>query len=294
MKNNYCEEDNSYEEYHFTLSQKNEKYLLTFPLANEKQNILSLRCKGSPLLVEANLQDNIRVIGSSSQKINEYYHIQVKEKILATKIKDIIPLRVALEENIQQQERKEESTGLFNAAEREQLEQRRRNPNYIVSLIEKEPWTEYSVVHLEETNTLPHAPLSASPHTPLSAPRRTPHLEQKTNEEMYASIKRTIYNARVVNLSELKKLHPSSSNSLLIRAVDELTIPFLGRHILRPEYYNDLSPIYEDILKRMQISHGIFQLSPKELENQSENLLYVLNQLSEKRNIFYYLKGYQE
>ncbi|KAI5128629.1 hypothetical protein NEPAR08_1340 [Nematocida parisii] len=259
--------------------------LFQYPLSLEVPNVQTVNTKCDDKYVQISTSEptgTVNYKGISGDTINKYYILNIKEnEVVGLQVKSITQLRPFLpetEETIKLSEKKETKVFALNESQ-DELENRMKNPNYIVEKVNKTPWVEYKLTEYKESQVV------QEPSRPISTQIANIPLEK---------IKETIYNARVVNIPELKNIYPTSPISDINQAVSEMTIPFLGRYILKIEYFNDLSTLLISILKRIEEGNGVFTFTKDELIDQSEEFTYLLNQIAYKQNHVYVLKGYNE
>ncbi|KAI5165817.1 hypothetical protein NEIRO02_0715 [Nematocida sp. AWRm79] len=259
--------------------------LFQYPLSVEVPNVQTVNTKCDDKYVQISTSEPTGAVnykGISGDIINKYYILNIKEnEVVGLQVKSITQLRPFLpetEETIKLSEKKETKVFALNESQ-DELENRMKNPNYIVEKVNKTPWVEYKLTEYKESQVV------QEPSRPVSTQIANTPLEK---------IKETIYNARVVNIPELKSIYPTSPISDINQAVSEMTIPFLGRYILKIEYFNDLATLLISILKRMEEGNGVFTFTKEELIEQSEEFTYLLNQIAYKQDHVYVLKGYNE
>ncbi|EIJ94200.1 uncharacterized protein NEPG_00867 [Nematocida parisii ERTm1] len=259
--------------------------LFQYPLSLEVPNVQTVNTKCDDKYVQISTSEptgTVNYKGISGDTINKYYILNIKEsEVVGLQVKSITQLRPFLpetEETIKLSEKKETKVFALNESQ-DELENRMKNPNYIVEKVNKTPWVEYKLTEYKESQVV------QEPSRPISTQIANIPLEK---------IKETIYNARVVNIPELKNIYPTSPISDINQAVSEMTIPFLGRYILKIEYFNDLSTLLISILKRIEEGNGVFTFTKDELIDQSEEFTYLLNQIAYKQDHVYVLKGYNE
>ncbi|OAG32223.1 hypothetical protein NEIG_01908 [Nematocida sp. ERTm5] len=259
--------------------------LFQYPLSVEIPNVQTVNTKCDDKYVQISTSEPTGAVnykGISGDIINKYYILNIKEnEVVGLQVKSITQLRPFLpetEETIKLSEKKETKVFALNESQ-DELENRMKNPNYIVEKVNKTPWVEYKLTEYKESQVV------QEPSRPVSTQIANTPLEK---------IKETIYNARVVNIPELKSIYPTSPISDINQAVSEMTIPFLGRYILKIEYFNDLATLLISILKRMEEGNGVFTFTKEELIDQSEEFTYLLNQIAYKQDHVYVLKGYNE
>ncbi|KAI5183962.1 hypothetical protein NEIRO03_1435 [Nematocida sp. AWRm78] len=259
--------------------------LFQYPLSVEVPNVQTVNTKCDDKYVQISTSEPTGAVnykGISGDIINKYYILNIKEnEVVGLQVKSITQLRPFLpetEETIKLSEKKETKVFALNESQ-DELENRMKNPNYIVEKVNKTPWVEYKLTEYKESQVV------QEPSRPVSTQIANTPLEK---------IKETIYNARVVNIPELKSIYPTSPISDINQAVSEMTIPFLGRYILKIEYFNDLATLLISILKRMEEGNGVFTFTKEELIDQSEEFTYLLNQIAYKQDHVYVLKGYNE
>ncbi|KAI5147461.1 hypothetical protein NEAUS05_0916 [Nematocida ausubeli] len=272
-------------EYDIFLNTEESTLLFQYPLSTEVPDVqkVSTKCDNKYVQISAKKgTEEMNYKGIGSDTINKYYVLSLQNgQIAGTQVKTIVQMRPFLpetEETMKLAEKKETKVFAMNESQ-DELENRMKNPNYIVDKVNKTPWVVHKLAEYKESVIKPEV------HKPLYA---------ETSSTCLNKLKETIYNARVVNISELHKIYPGRSISDINQAVSEMTIPFLGRHILKPEYFNDLSPLLIKILKRMEEEKGTFKLTKDEIINPSEEFIYLLNQVAYKDEHKYVLKGFNE
>ncbi|KAI5191375.1 hypothetical protein NECID01_1444 [Nematocida sp. AWRm77] len=283
--------------------------IFQYPLHDTLPDIEEVKTKDKGKYVEAKANTEMGetcLRGVSSDCINEYYVLTVGEgTVLGEKVENILQLRPVLPDtpDTLSKTQKKESMRIFSISEsHEEVLSRAKNPNYIMEKLAKEPWKKYSVSApfpvFQNTLRIPslqsiHEHVSESAKSSKSAKESGKEAEGALDAVM-TEIKRTIYNARVTNLSTLQDMFPRAPHSLLAQALNELTFPVLGRYVIKPEFFKDMSGIFLSIIGRMQSSEGALVLSFKELSDPEETFMYVLAQVSHKEGHLYKLKGYNE
>lgn len=285
------------EEYDVVLDTQESSILLQYPLSTELPTLHNIKTKNEDRFAEtvgetgAGL-NNYRASGSTT--INKYYILSVGKDITGVSVKTIFQLRPFLTETediLKKSEKKE--TKIFSMNEtQEELENRMKNPNYVVEKFRKMPWKEYSVVSgVEETvHLLEQRLLMEENHKKTSAK----YSHRKEPSISIDRIRETIYNARVVNIDQLRRIYPTASTLDIKQALSEMTVEVLNRYVLKPEYFGDLESVLINVLNRMKSAQGVLTLTKEEIINSAEGFSYVLSQISHKEKHYYRLKGYFE
>ncbi|KAH9387401.1 uncharacterized protein NEMAJ01_2297 [Nematocida major] len=275
-------------EYDVFLDTRESSVLFQYPLCTELPEVKSIRGKMDDLHAEIRAETgagDVSFKSSTSETINKYYILSVSgQELCGVPVKRVLQMRPFLadtEETVRKTEKKETKVFSMNETQ-EELENRMKNPNYVVEKMKSTPWREYSILPEEE-----YARGGEESYTPA---RNCPNAPEGV---FGRRIEETIYNARVVNIPELVKIYPFLPLGEIGKVLSEMTVPFLGRHVLKGEYFNDLGGILSSVLGRME-GDGTFSFTKEELVSEPEELIYVLKQIAFRDGCVYRLKGYSE
>lgn len=164
---------------------------------------------------------------------------------------------------------------------REELEHRKRNINYLLKIYEKEPFVKMDYAVKEHENVNARALQQFPLESPKSVARCAP------DEEM--RLKRCIFNARIVNMGILKKIfdHPDIHGVLR-----EMTVHFKGRYLLKNEFYEHK---FQVVRKRILDEISRYGHLPFcEAQKIPQRFVFLLEELCERAECGYVLKGYDE
>lgn len=275
------------EEYDILLDTEENSIVIQYPLNTELPFLKSIKTKNEDTFAETVGETEVGISNfraPASTTINKYYILSIGDEIVGEPVKSIFQLRPFLEETeetVRKTEKKETKTFSMNETQ-EELENRMKNPNYVADKFRKSPWKEYEIGEIPVKNI---CRMERIPRNTFTSAGPISILER---------VRETVYNARVVNLGELKNIYPSVSTAEISQILSEMTVEVLNRYILKPEYFNDLSTVLIKIVNRMKIGHGILTLTKEELINSSEGFDYILSQIAHKEKNYYRLKGYFE
>ncbi|KAI5190008.1 hypothetical protein NEMIN01_0793 [Nematocida minor] len=282
------------EEHDVFLDTQEDSLLLQYPLNTELPSLVEIKTKSEDTFAETKAETSAGQISYrsvESSTINKYFILSVGEEITGVPVKKIFQLRPFLPETdeiLKKMDKKETKVFAMNETQ-EEFENRMKNPNYVVEKVNKMPWKNYQINKETAAESMPQ---QLKAEMARGAPIK--HSHYKEAHTPMEKIKETIYNARVVNMSELARVYPTVPMSDISQAVSEMTIEFLDRYVLKPEYFNDLAPMLINILNRMKNTGGVLTLTKEEIINSSEEFNYVLSQVSHKEAHYYRLKGYFE
>lgn len=277
-------------EYDVILDAQGTLSILQYPLLEEPPFITEIKTKAEGKYINGKgvyKKKDMTFIGTTPNTICDYYIVHIgKKSMQGEKVSEIVQMQPMLPETEEMQKKTEKKTSVrvFSPIEsREELENRKKNPNYVIEKLSNEPWAVYEVRNRDNKRIyLNEAPL---PPFKYYKPDHPGSIDE---------IKAAIYNARVSNIGVIMQMFPSAPANDIKIAFEELTIPFLGRRVLKHKYYNDLANIYSFLLGRMESTNGVLSLTFEESTDPEESFFYVLEQITRKVGPNYILKGYPE
>lgn len=282
-------------EYNVVLDLQATVELFQYPLHESLPEMLEINTKEKGKYVAAKARagaGEVTLKGVASNLINDYFVLTVQGgEVLGEKVAHLVQLRPALPdtpETLSKTQRKDPARIFAISETHEELVNRTKNPNYIVEKLAKEPWQTHRVIK-DAAPPAPAVPSSLPPPVPAD-----PSAARADEGRQLEALKRVIYNARVCNLSTLQELFPAAPAALINQALSELTVPLLGRYVLRAEHFKDMAATYQAILQRLAAGNGALTLTFAELSDPEEVFMYVLGQIADKRAPRYYLRGTNE
>lgn len=286
--------------------------VLQFPLLRSRPVIRQVRSKSGNAYMEVDVESRTRLmnaeraremgvgevqktVGLYAPLRNDYYVLRVGEDgAQGEKVDKIVQFRHTLDyldkggDKEKEKDRKEEKTLHVRRTEtKEELEMKSRNPNYLHRRLEREAFVKYEI---KEGGA---GELSSGTSTQV-VPGATERIgEGHPLSEDIAGLRRTIYNARVSNMSTLSRLYGAVPKEIVRKVLREMTVEFHGRYILKKEYFGDLAGTLEEILRRCKTSEqgAYFVMTSREMEERGDDLVYLLGELCIRDGQRYYLKG---
>lgn len=168
---------------------------------------------------------------------------------------------------------------LMKIENKDELEHRRKNINYLLKIYNKEEWVKMN-----------YAVQSDNARSNVLKPF-TPHEQSRSGEHVPCSVqklRRIIFNARIVNAAELKKIGCDSIDEVL----RDMTTPFRGRFVLKNDFYEKkFQAVRKRVIDRISAT-GHFPLD--DVRSIPENCTFLLEELCDKTREGYFLKGHAE
>lgn len=163
---------------------------------------------------------------------------------------------------------------------KEELEHRKRNINYLLKVHNKEGFVKMSYTAVNEGTLLQ----GLAPFGTADISENTGNFNSKCD-----SVRDIIFRARVVNLGNLRKVRPSEDVESVLR---EMAIHFRGRFLLKNKYYEECLQATRKAILAEIVSGDTFP-AEKICEIPEEHL-FLLEELCDRRERAYVLKGYDE
>lgn len=220
--------------------------------------------------------------GSKPRRNTYFSRVFHQERLVVLwKVSSVFYLQPVFEQDGARDALLSEGVQFMKIESREELEHRKRNINYLLKIYEKEPFVklDYSARESEDVDTRALRPF------PLESTESV--AECVPDEE--ARLRRCIFNARIVNLGVLKKMFGQADIHGVLRA---MTVHFRGRFLLKNEFYEQKfqvvrKAILDEIARSGHLAFGEAQKIP-------QRFVFLLEELCEKAECGYVLKGYDE